>query len=196
MDDHRRQHLKHVADALFRLWKTRGFENLVLAGPGEAHRELEALVHEYLRQRVRARITLPVTASTLEVRARTLQVEEELEREAERSTIRRLAEGSAVGGGAAVTGLRPTLAALSEGRIGTLAVQLDLEEPGARCGVCGRLSDDARAPCPACGGRMRAIPDVVELAVATAYGQGCRVETVVVDEGLTDLGGIGALLRF
>lgn len=195
VDDHRRQHLKHVADALFRLWKARGFENLVLAGPGEAHRELEADLHEYLRRRVRARITLPMTASTLDVRARTLQVEEDLEREAERTMVRRLSEGAAAGSGA-VTGLEDTLAALSEGRIGTLAVRLDLEEPGARCEVCGRLSDEARARCPACGGRMRAIPDVVELAVATAYGQGCRVETVVTDEGLTDVGGIGALLRF
>lgn len=196
VDDHRRQHLRHVADALFRLWKARGFENLVLAGPGEAHRELEADLHEYLRQRVRARIALPITASTLEVRTRTLQLEEEMEREAERSTVRRLAEGAAEGTGAAVTGLRPTLSALSEGRIGTLAVRLDLREPGARCEACGRLSDDARAPCPTCGGRMREIPDVVELAVATAYGQGCRVETIAGDEGLADLGGIGALLRF
>jgi peptide chain release factor subunit 1 len=196
VDDHRRQHLRHVADALFRLWKARDFGNLVLAGPGEAHRELEAELHEYLRRRVRARITLPMTASAVEVRARTIQVEEEMEREAERSTVRRLAEGAAAGSGVAVTGLRPTLSALSEGRIGTLAVRLDLEEPGARCEACGRLSDEARAPCPACGGRMSEIPDVVELAVATAYGQGCRVETVVTDEGLADLGGIGALLRF
>lgn len=193
VDDHRRQHLKHVANTLFRLWKARRFEILLLAGPGEAHREIEADLHEYLRQRVRARITLPMTASTLEVHARTLQVEEDLEREAERSMVQRLAEGTAAG--TAVTGLSDTLAALSEGRIGTLAVRLDLQAPGARCEGCGRLSDDAGGRCPVCGGRARAIPDVVELAVAAAYRQGCRVETVVTD-GLADLGGIGALLRF
>jgi peptide chain release factor subunit 1 len=194
VDDHRRQHLKHVADTLFRLWKARGFENLLLAGPGEAHRELEADLHEYLRRRVRARIALPMTASTLDVHARTLHVEEDLEREAERSMVQRLVEGAAAG--TAVTGLADTLAALSEGRAGTLAVRRDLREPGARCEACGRLSDDAGVRCPACGGRMGAIPDVVEVAVATAYGQGCRVETVMAGEGLADLGGIGALLRF
>ncbi|HEU4354468.1 MAG TPA: Vms1/Ankzf1 family peptidyl-tRNA hydrolase [Actinomycetota bacterium] len=194
VDDHRRQHLKHVADMLFRLWKARGFENLVLAGPGEAHREIEADLHGYLRQRVRSRIVLPMTASTVDVHARTLQVEEELEREAERSTVQRLEEG--VAAGTAVTGLADTLAALSEGRVGTLAVRLDLRQPGARCEACGRLSDDAGRRCATCGGRMRAAPDVVELAVATAYGRGCRVETVVTEAGLVHVGGIGALLRF
>ena len=69
VDDHRRQHLKHVAEDLFRLG-ARPFENLLLAGPGEAHREIEADLHEYLRRRVRARIALPMTASTLDVHAR------------------------------------------------------------------------------------------------------------------------------
>jgi len=32
--------------------------------------------------------------------------------------------------------------------------------------------------------------------VAVAYGQGCRVETVVEDEQLVALGGTGAFLRF
>jgi hypothetical protein len=35
----------------------------------------------------------------------------------------------------------------------------------------------------------------VEAAVATAYRSGARVETVLGD-GLSELGGIGALLRF
>jgi peptide subunit release factor 1 (eRF1) len=43
---------------------------------------------------------------------------------------------------------------------------------------------------------MREVPDVVEVAVASAYERGCRVETVTTDERLGRLGGIGALLRF
>jgi len=197
VDDHRRQHLKHVADALFGLWKARGFEDLVLAGPGEAHRELEGDLHEYLRQRVRAKVTLPMTASTAEVRGRTLEIEEELERDAERSMVERLSEAVAADSGAGVGGLEDTLAALAEGRIGTLAVRLDLERPGGGCDACGRLTADAAsAACPSCGGPMRALADVVEVAIATAYGQRCRIETVAQDDSLVDLDGIGALLRF
>ncbi len=193
VDDHRTQHLKHVARALFRLWKARGFEHLVLAGPGVAHRELEPILHEYLRQRVRGHVGLPMTASVEEVRSRTLRVEEELEEESERRAVERLSSAAATGAG--VLGPDRTLAALSEGRVDALVVRLDLELAGGRCGSCGRLAGRA-GPCPACGAPMDAISDVVDVAVATAYGQGCRVETVTADEGLDALGGIGALLRF
>lgn len=193
VDDHRTQHLKRVADVLFRLWQGRGFAHLVLAGPGEAHRELEGLLHEYLRRRVRAHLSLPMTATLEDVRARTLEVEEELEREEERAWIERLAE--AVSSGAGVVGLDATLEALGEGRVGTLIVGLDLAHPGGACERCGRLATQASA-CPACGAGMRAVPDVVEVAVASAYELGCDVETVTLDDRLERLGGIGALLRF
>ncbi len=192
VDDHRRQHLKHVADALFTLWKSRGFEHLVLAGPGEAHRELEQELHGYLRQRVRANLTLPVGATADEVRARTREVEEALELQAERATVARLSALEASGG--AVVGLEDTLAALGQGRVDTLVVRLDLEAPGSRCEPCDRLT--TRSACPACGGPTQRLADVVEVAVATAYGRGCRVETIAQAEELTDRGGIGAFLRY
>ncbi len=193
VDDHRMQHLKHVAETLFGLWRSRGFAHLVLAGPGEAHRELEGLLHEYLRRRVRAHLSLPVTATLEEVRVRTLEVEEELERAQEAEVVTRLADAIPSGGG--VAGLDATLGALSEGRVGTLVVGLDLVRPGGVCDRCGRLGTRA-SDCPTCGAPMREVPDVVEVAVASAYERGCEVETVTADERLERLGGIGALLRF
>lgn len=193
VDDHRTQHLKHVADALFAVWRNRGFAHLVLAGPGEAHRELEGLLHEYLRQRVRAHVGLAITSTLEEVRARTLEVEERLERAQEDELVRRLADAVPSRGG--VAGLDATLEALSEGRVGTLVVGLDLARPGGVCDRCGRLGPRASA-CPTCGAPLREVPDVIEVAVAAAYERGCEVETVTADERLERLGGIGALLRF
>lgn len=193
VDDHRTQHLKRVADVLFRLHRDRGFEHLVLAGPGEAHRELEGLLHEYLRRRVRAHVALAMTATVEDVRARTVVIEEELERERERELIQRLAE--AVPSGRGVAGLEATLDALGQGRVGTLVVDLDHVAPGGVCETCGRLGTRASA-CPACGAPMREVPDVVEVAVAACYERGCEVEAVTADQRLQELGGIGALLRF
>lgn len=193
VDDHRTQHLKHVSEVLFGLWQERGFAHLILAGPGEAHRELEGLLHEYLRRRVRAHLTLPMTATLEDVRARVLEIEEELERAKEDATVERLVEVIPAGGG--VGGLDATLEALSEGRAGTLVVGLDLARPGGVCDRCGRLATRASA-CPTCGAPMREVPDVVEVAVASAYERGCEVETVTADERLERLGGVGALLRF
>jgi peptide subunit release factor 1 (eRF1) len=87
------------------------------------------------------------------------------------------------------------LEALAADRVGELVVAFDLSMPGGECGSCGRLAVGAGS-CPSCGAAMTEVPDVVEMAVARAFRQGCRVETVVHANGLHALGDIGAILRF
>lgn len=194
VDDHRQKHLKHVAEVLFGLLKRRPFSHLVLAGSDEAVADLERELHDYLRQRVRARIHVPIAAPAEEVLGRALAIEEELERERERAKVERLAEAASAGG-RAVAGLSGTLAALAESRVGELVVAIDLAIPGMACRSCGRLAQDG-AVCRACGAGLERVPDVVEAAVAQAFRQECRVETVTEEGALAELGGIGALLRF
>ena len=194
VDDHRQRHLKRVAEALFRLLKASPFDSLVLAGPAEAHLDLEHTLHPYLRERIRARVTLTVTATLDEVAARCLEVEEEQERTKEAAKVEAL-RGAAESGGKAVTGLAGTLAAVAEGRAAEILVGLDLSAPGFSCPNCGRLSERGTR-CPACGTTMEPVADVVEEAVARAVRQGSRVETIVHPDGLARYGGIGALLRF
>lgn len=193
VDDHRTKHLRHSADVLFAFWRRRRFDDLVLAGPAEAHREIELHLHDYLRQRVRASVTLPITATSDVVLARVLEIEEAVERERERSAIERVS-GAAAAGDRGAVGLEATLEALGEGRVGELVVSIDLSSPGSVCRACGRLSTGVRT-CPGCGARTEPVSDVVEAAVATAFRSGARVETIL-GEGLERLGGIGALLRF
>jgi peptide chain release factor subunit 1 len=194
VDDHRLRHLKRVAEALFQLLKTRPFDSLVLAGPAEARLDLEHTLHPYLKERVRAGLTLAMTATLDEVAARCLEVEEDLERRNEAAKVEAL-KAAAESGGKAVTGLPGTLAALAEGRAGEIMVSPDLSAPGFSCPSCGRLTDRG-TKCPACGSKMEPVPDVVEEAVAQALRQGCRVETVLHPDELAQYGGIGALLRF
>ncbi len=194
VDDHRQKHLKHVANVLFKLLKRRPFDHLVLAGSDEAVADLERELHDYLRQRVRARLHLPIVTSAEEVLARSLALEEELERDRERAKIERLAQAAAMGG-RGVAGLPGTLGALSESRLGELVVGIDLVAPGVTCPACDRLGAEGEV-CPACGSALRPVPDVVEAAVAQAFRQGCTVETVTEDGALAALGGIGGFLRF
>jgi peptide chain release factor subunit 1 len=193
VDDHRARHIKHVADVLFELWRRTPFEHLALAGAQEAQHELESALHDYLRRRVRARFPLPVTASRDEVLERVVQLEENVERDRERDAVERLSRAAATDE-RGVIGLEETLRAVSEARVDELVVSFDLSAPGAVCGSCGRLST-REGRCPTCGERAHAVPDVVESAVAAALRTGSKVE-VVLDGGLQDLGGIGALLRF
>ena len=193
VDDHRSRHLRHVADRLFALWRRRPFEHLVLAGPAEAHRELEGELHDYLRRRIRGHTVLPLAATTQQVLEKVLAIEEHVERRSEQEVLERL-EAAVGGRSGGVMGLLPTLEALSFGRVAELVVSDSASTPGARCPTCGRLLVRA-SRCPSCGGRTERIPDVVEAAVAVAFRNGARVETIVGDEpGPFD--GVGALLRF
>jgi peptide chain release factor subunit 1 len=192
--EHRQKHLKHVAEVLLRFFKRRSFDHLILAGPQEIVAEFEKELHDYLRQRILARMTLPMTASEGQILARSLQCEEDLDRRRVREAIDRIvAESSA--GRHAVAGLAPTLTSLGESRVATMVVAVDLREPGRECPSCGRLGRRGRR-CNTCGGQTREVPDVVEAAVIQALRQGARVETVAEDGAFAELGGIGALLRF
>lgn len=194
VDEHRAKHLKHVADSLFGLWRRRPFEHLILAGPTEARGELEGMLHDYLQRRVRARLTLAMTATSDDVLRRVLEVEEELERMAERDAVERV-ERAAGADDRGVAGLEATLEALAGDRVGELVVAIDLSTSGAACGTCGRLATSGSA-CPTCGSQMTEVSDVVEAAVAHAFRRGCRVETVLWGGSVAALGGIGAVLRF
>jgi len=194
VDDHRARHLRRVADRVFALWRRRRFEHLVLAGPAEAHRELEGELHDYVRRTVRAHLVLPIGATTGRVLGRVLEIEEDAERASERDVLERLeaAVGSRDGG---VAGVEPTLEALAVGRVGELVVSHRVSRPGARCPSCGRLLTRA-SRCPSCGSTTERIPDVVEAAVAAAFRSGARVETIVDDDSMRSFDGVGALFRF
>jgi peptide subunit release factor 1 (eRF1) len=193
VDDHRARHVRRAADALLTLHRRRGFERLVLAGPAEAHVELEKVLHDYVRRLVRGSVVMPVTASTEDVARAAMELEEAFEREAEVAKSRELLEAAADGRG--VTGLERTLAALGERRVSELVVSLEGHAPGAECATCGWLAErDGR--CPVCSSALIEVPDVVDAAVAQAVRGGSRVETVA-DAGLLEpAGGVGALLRF
>jgi peptide subunit release factor 1 (eRF1) len=134
-----------------------------------------------------------MTATSADVLALVLEVDEETERARERLVVERVARAAGAEDHG-VAGLDATLEALAAGRVGELVVSLDLSAPGSACVACGRLAT-GRGRCRSCGGERRPVPDVVEAAVVAALRGGARVETVLGD-GLSALGGIGALLRF
>jgi peptide chain release factor subunit 1 len=195
IEDHVQRHLKRVAEALLRLQRARPFDHLVLAGPEEAVAELERELHDYVSQRVLARISLPIHVGADEVLERTLQMEGELEDRRERDAVERLASEARAATGRAVAGMGETLTALEANRADTLVVLAGLWATGVRCTSCGHL-DTGGKRCAVCGSAVEEVPDLVEVAVEKALRQQCRVESVEASAQLERLGGIGALLRF
>ncbi len=195
IEQHVSRHLKRVGEILLRFYKRRGFDHLILAGPGETVAEFERGLHDYLKQHVVALIHLPMAASADVVLARSLEIEERLEEEKERATLELLrAESSA--GRQAVIGYPKVLEALNDDRVDTLVVPLGSRAEGRRCTTCGSLWTAGKR-CATCGGRLEPVPDVVESAVAAALRQSARIETVrLADPGALDGEQIGAILRY
>jgi peptide chain release factor subunit 1 len=188
------QHLRHAADAAFRVFQDRGFDRLIIGAPEEIASELRSMLHPYLQERTEARCNIAVGASDADIRAAALAVEAEVERRNEAEMVRRLRD--AVGShNRGVAGLDDTLRALVERRVETLLVSEGFEHEGWRCGACdyiGRVG----STCPVCSTEMHYVDDVIEEAIEEALSQSCDVEICVDNADLDVLGSMGALLRY
>jgi len=207
-------HLRRAAQAAFSLHQERPFDHLVLSGPEAAVNDVERELHSYLRERIVARLHLPVTSSDDELRAAVAAVEADVERARADTVVSRLRDAIGVAGagliglpgssdpapigsgaGSGVAGLGGVLQALGEHRVEVLVVSEGYATAGWSCPGCGRLA--AVGPhCTQCEGSMERVEDVVEEAVEMALAQSCRLAVCAGNADLDVLGRIGALLRF
>ena len=187
------RHLRRAAHVAFALHQEHPLDHLIIGAPEDIAREVDHELHPYLRERVAARLNVPVNARVAPIRQAALEVEARLQREREAALVERLRDGVA-GGNGAVAGLDPVLVALFERRVGMLLVSDAFEAPGWRCSTCLLAAKGPR--CPTCGAQMEKVDDVVEEAVEEAISQSAQVEVCVGNPDLDVLGRIGALLRF
>ena len=192
-DEVAHRHLRHAADVTFTEVQRRPVDHLILGGPHEVVVEFEGLLHPWIRDRVVDRLAISATAGPDEVRQAALCVEAAVARGNEAALVERLR--GAVGTGAGVAGLEPTLTALVERRVDVLLVSEGYATEGWRCRSCRYLGPLGRR-CPVCSNSMDLVDDVVEEAVEEALANKCRVQMVRENADLDVLGRIGALLRF
>ena len=187
-------HLRRAAEVAFSVFQAQGFDHLVIGAPDEIAKELERELHSYLRERIAARVNVPVNASEAVIGQAALEVEQQVERVKEAALVERLRDAVGAGAGA-VAGLAGVLSALGERRADTLVISDGYEAPGWRCPGCNHIAVTGPG-CPVCELSMTRVDDVVEEAVEEALAQSCRVEVVVDSADLDVLGRIGAILRF
>jgi peptide subunit release factor 1 (eRF1) len=187
-------HVRRAAQVAFAVHQERALDHLVLSVPADLAPELERELHTYLRSRIAARLGVPASATTAEIKKAAMEVDEQVERAREAELVDRLRDRLG-GANGAVAGLEPVLGALNERRVDTLLVSDGFVAPGWRCWSCDCAA--TKGPrCPACRGDMTRVDDVVEEGVEIALGQSCRVVTCVGNADLDVHGQIGALLRF
>jgi peptide subunit release factor 1 (eRF1) len=180
-----------------RLAQTHDFDRLVLAGPVEATSELRRLLSKQLRSRVVGTLALPIQASRQQVLEATLQIEEEVERAAERELVDELVTAAAKHNYAR-KGLKAILHELKDGRIWQLVYADGFAARGSKCPSCAGLFAEGQKSCTYCGAKLGAVDDLVECLVEHIINDGGKVELVrgAAAQRLHSEGGIGAFLRF
>jgi peptide chain release factor subunit 1 len=187
-------HLRRAAQAAFAVYQEHPFDHLVLGTADTLARDMERELHPWLRDRIAARVSVPVGAREDEIVQAALGVEARVERAREAALVEKLRQAVGAGSGAAV-GLADVLAALVARRVDTLLVSEGYEAPGWRCPGCAYVGLRGRR-CPVCTADMHQVDDVVEEAVEEALNQSCRLAICRGDADLDVLGRIGATLRF
>jgi len=188
-------HVKHAADVLFRRFRRRPFDKLLIGCPPEQCGEVEKRLHPYLRERIVARIDVDVENTTPDrvLEAASVEMEKEDTRR-EREALDRLAEGLGTGGRAAA-GLDEVLEALNERRVESLLIELGLTAAGVICPNDGWIGASG-STCPVDGTPLDQREDILEEAVQLAITQSAEVISVRHHDDLESRGSIAALLRF
>jgi peptide chain release factor subunit 1 len=190
-----KDHLTHVAEALFDLQKKRRFDHLAVGAMPELWPEVEARLHSDLLKILAGRIELDVENSSAE------EVGEELkklvairEHQKEKEMLERLRQEIGTGDRAAA-GLEQVLDCLNEARVETLLVAEGFETSGVACPNCGWLAISG-SECPLDGSFLEREPDLVSKAAERTISRSGEVHVVRYHPDLQALGSIAALLRF
>ena len=201
LEEKYRQHFRHVAEILNRLFERERWPWLVLGGVKENNSALEEELPEILQERVAGVFQAPVTANLSEVRDEVAEIERRVEGKVEAERVEAVITGAHKGKGATL-GLPDTLLAVQQARVLVLITLAGFRHKGWRCLNCGGLTADlAESPqpvCPYCAGSLAVEEDIIELAMQVVVGQGGILEVVrgPAAERLSSHGSIGALLRY
>ena len=172
-------HLERATDLLFRHFKRRPFDHLIVGANNEALRPaLTGETHAYLIERIRGWVDIDEkSASGDEVFEAVRDVmDAHLEAE-ERALFERFAAEQGTDGRAAA-GLEPVLAALAEKRVETLLVREGAAAPGTKCVTCGWLGPARIQRCLVDETTLDGVDNIIEPAIQAAIQQSATVHVV------------------
>lgn len=186
---------KAVAEAIEELVAKHEIGHVVLFGSLESRREIRDHLPEALRERVVDGEGLNGDSDEEEIARQAMDLLEEVERGEEESLWERIRE-EMLGGGLAAAGPKDVLKALQEGRVETLLVDREAEIEGMRCRDCELLAAAKPQQCPKCDSSSVFHVDLVNEMLELAEKTSAESEFTDPIEGLSELGGVAATLRY
>jgi peptide chain release factor subunit 1 len=187
-NDHRaeeleKRHFREVAAALDELFRSRGYDVLVLGGHEDELPRFTAMLSTPLRERVVG--TFRADQQSIRPAMAREQAEAILRRHEQAEHKRMVAEvmARAAAGGRAAVGLEPCLWGGSLRAVETLFVQEAASAPGVVCDESRWLALSGER-CPLCGRATRHTPDVIDELVEAVIDDGGSIHHVPADAGL------------
>jgi peptide subunit release factor 1 (eRF1) len=188
------QYAAEVAESLRELYQSHGFERLVLLGSDEAMQAVEEHLATPLQQRLVGERSVDVDDEQSVLRE-AFAVYFEGERAEEKALWDEIRERYLTGGLAAV-GPQQVLKAAREARVEVALVDRDADLEGTQCRVCEHVVYGTPDTCQRCGSSDLFRVDFVNELVETLARTGAEADFVDPFAALTEVGGVGALLRY
>ena len=188
------RNLREAVKATDRFCRKYEPQRLIVAGAEPTVAQFREALPKRLQEKVIGSFNADMNASELEIRNRSLEILQQVEKEREDELVEAVFTAAAKGQGGAIR-LADTLGAAHEGRIQTLVVARDYHQSGYQCSNCAYLTDQALEICPFCGSEFKEIPDAAEALVTKVIEDGGQVEVVGDNPKIAEFG-VGALLRY
>ena len=184
---------KAIVEKLKVLMDEEGLRRVVLAGDRLLLKELEERMPHTMREGVVCRLPMEDKKDAREVFRETLAAAAEEEGREEKRLLAAISTAHA-SGGRAVVGAPDTLKALGERRVHHLLIGPMKGVEVTRCRSCGHVALEQFDVCPKCGSRDTYEQSAANELLDMAFAGGSRVE--LSEDALSEIGGVGALLRW
>lgn len=194
-DNQLKRYAGEVAAALSEIVNRQRLNRVVLIGSKETMTAIEDELHENVRERIVGREPFESTGGEKEMIDETYQHYFAAER-AEEEQLWDTIKNEYMKHGLAVAGPTDVLAAVKNGRVSTILLIRDLKVTGTQCRDCELLVHGTPQTCQVCGSRSVFPVDLIDMLSQQA--QLTSAETEFCDEipGLSEVGGVAALLRY
>ncbi len=189
-----RRNIREAVKATNRFWRKHKPQRLIIAGADPTVAQFREKLPKRLRENVIGSFSADMNAAESEIRDRSFEILERVEKEREAGLVDAVFTAAAKGRGGVIR-LADTLGAAHEGRIQTLVIDRDYHQPGYQCSNCAYITDQALDVCPFCSGEFAEIPDAAEALVTKLIENGGKVEVVDDHPKIAEFG-VGALLRY
>ncbi|MFW5714746.1 MAG: hypothetical protein ACOCXF_00035 [bacterium] len=193
--DHLYKHIKKIAETAFQVFRNGRFDYLLIGAPKD--KELPLLkdsLHSYLQRHLVGDFNARPDEPKQDILKKASAAAAEWERQQEENLLQSI-DSELYEGGKATADVGPTLKALMNGQIHTLAVQEGYSRPGYKC-PNDYYFDLSKKKCPICGEELQPVEDIIDEIVEETLRQNGEVHYLQYHPEKLDEKGVAAQLRF